>query len=77
MTELFKKAVEAAGKLPANLQDEIARTMLAMTEWSDAEEDVYVLSAGEKAGLAKSLEQAARGEFATDEEMDAIWAKYE
>ncbi len=72
MTELFKKAVEAAGKLPDDLQDEIARTMLAMAEWENTEE-IYVLSTEEKASLAKSLEQSKRGEYLTDDEVAAMW----
>lgn len=74
MTELFKLAVKATEKLPEDLQDEIAQTMLAMAE---TPQGVYVLSPEEKASLAESLAQAERGEFATDEEVEAIWAKFD
>jgi len=73
MTELFRKAVEATEKLPASLQDEIARTMLAMAEWDDT---VAELSPEEEASLAESLAEAERGEFASDEEVSALWAKH-
>jgi predicted transcriptional regulator len=34
------------------------------------------LTAGEEASLEESIQQTERGEFATDEEVRAIWAKY-
>ena len=34
------------------------------------------LSAEERAAIAASKAAAARGEFATDEEVRAVWAKY-
>jgi predicted transcriptional regulator len=37
---------------------------------------LYVLTAGEKAVVDASLAEAARGEFATDEEVRAVWAKH-
>ena len=76
MTELFKHAVEVTSNLPDALQDEIAHAMLALAgeEMPDA---VYVLTPAERASLAKSLDQAKRGDFASDEEVEAIWAKYE
>ena len=75
MTELLDRAVRAARHLPPETQDEIARVMLAMAA-SDADE-VYVLSEEELASMAVSREQAARGEYASDEEVRAIWAKYD
>jgi formiminotetrahydrofolate cyclodeaminase len=35
-----------------------------------------VLSVDERAAIATSKASAARGEFATDEQVRAIWAKY-
>jgi hypothetical protein len=40
------------------------------------EEPVYVLSSEEKASLAKSREQSRHREYATDEQVRAIWAKH-
>jgi predicted transcriptional regulator len=34
------------------------------------------LSPEEQEAIARSKAAAARGEFATDEEMQAVWAKY-
>jgi predicted transcriptional regulator len=40
------------------------------------EEPVVQLTAEEEASFEESLAQAERGEFATDEQMRAIWAKH-
>jgi hypothetical protein len=37
---------------------------------------VYVLSEEERAAIAIGRAQAARGEFATDAEMEALWKEY-
>lgn len=63
----------AARNLPPEAQDEIARVMLMM---ATDEEPVYVLTTEEKASLAESREQSQRGEYATDEQVRAIWTKH-
>jgi predicted transcriptional regulator len=73
MTELLEKAVRAAKSLPPTLQDEIARTILLLAE---EESEPVPLTADERAAIAASKAAAERGEFATDEEVRAIWAKY-
>lgn len=72
MTKLFEQAIEATRTLPPELQDEIARLMLAFGQDESDDE----LSPEEEASLAVSLAQADRGEFASDEEIKAIWAKH-
>lgn len=71
MTELLEKAVAAARALPPMVQDEIARTMLLLA--GQVTEPVF-LTAAEKAAIAASKAAAVRGEFATDEEVRAVWA---
>ena len=73
MTALLDRAVEAARSLSPDAQDEIARLVLQLV---GAEEAPIVLTTEERAAIALSKEAAARGEFATDEEVHAIWAKY-
>ena len=48
----------------------------AAREIEAARTGVYMLTAEEETSLQESLAQAARGEFATDEEIRAIWAKH-
>lgn len=75
MTQLLERAIEAARTLPAEAQDDIARILLRLVG-DDDEGPVVELSPEEEAAIAVSKEQAARGEFATDEEVRAVWAKY-
>ena len=75
MTKLLDQAVEAARHLPADSQDEIARIVLRLTGTSD-EASLVMLSSEERASIAASKAAAARGEFATDEEVRAVWAKH-
>ncbi len=73
MTDLRDKAVTTARSLSPGMQEEIARMVLAF-----AGEDFvpYRPTAEEAAELDLSMAAAARGDFATDEEMAAMWAKH-
>ena len=73
MTDLLERAVAAARALPPDAQDDIARLILSYT---GDDESVATLTAEGEASFAESLAQAARGEFATDEQVQAAWAKY-
>jgi hypothetical protein len=73
MTKLLDRAVEAARNLPPDAQDEIARLVLQL---AGNEEPPIALTAEERAAIALSKEAAARGEFATDEQVRAAWAKH-
>jgi hypothetical protein len=74
MTKLLQRAVEAARTLPPHVQDEIARLVL---QFAGAEEPAPVeLTSAERAAIARSKDAAARGEFATDADIRAVWAKH-
>jgi hypothetical protein len=73
MTKLLEQAVEAARGLPAAMQDDIARIML---EFAAGELPVVQLTPEEDAALARSEASAARGEFATEAEVRAVWSKH-
>lgn len=73
MTKLLEQAFEAARSLPAAMQDDMARVILAM---AGDEPPVVQLTAEEEASFAESFAQAERGEFATDDQLRAIWAKH-
>ncbi len=73
MTKLLDKAIERARLLPDKAQDDIARAIL---ELAGDEAGPAPLSEDEREALTKSLAQADRGEFATDEEVRAVWRKY-
>ena len=73
MTQLLDQAVETVRALPANAQDAVARFLL---QFAGTDEPILQLSPQEEASFDESLAQAERGEFATDEEIRAIWAKH-
>ena len=69
MTELLERAVATARTLPPHLQDAIANFILT---FADEEASFAPLSAAEEASMALSLKQSERGEFASEEEIEAI-----
>lgn len=73
MTDLLEKAVATARGLPPAMQDDIARVMLTLAG-DDA--SMYQLTPEEEADLAESDAEVACGDFATDDEVRAMWAKH-
>jgi hypothetical protein len=74
MTKLLDEAVEAVRRLPSDDQDDIARAIMQLAG-SDLAAPI-VLSSEERAAIAHSKAAAGRGEFATDEQVRAVWAKH-
>jgi hypothetical protein len=74
MTKLLDEAVEAVRRLPSDDQDDIARAIIQLAG-SDLAAPV-VLSPEEREAIARSKAAASRGEFATDEQVQAVWAKH-
>ena len=74
MTKLLDHAVAAARKLPPDEQDEIAHFVLRLAGTDD--EPPVPLTPEERAAITSSKTAAARGEFATEEEVRAVWAKH-
>ncbi len=74
VTKLLEHALEKLQALPPEMQDEIARMVLT---YAGDEEPVIDLTPEEEASFRRSFKQAARNEFATDEEVRAIWAKHD
>ncbi len=73
MTDLLDKAITAAQNLPPEVQDAIARMVLSYAGEGEA---VYRFTPEEEAEQDEADAAEARGDFATDEEVRAIWAKY-
>ena len=74
MTKLLDQALEAARNLPPEAQDDIAHVVLRLAGADD--EPPVPLTAEEQAAIASSKAAAARGEFASDEEVRAVWTKH-
>ena len=73
MTDLLEKAVAAARGLEPERQDQIARVVLALARDDTA---VYQFTPEEAAEQDAADAEEARGDYASDEEIRAIWAKY-
>lgn len=74
MTEMSKRMIEAfehVESLPQDVQDALAECLMSF----DAD-GVYVLSPEEIAAIEEAEAQIARGEFATDEELEAVCRRY-
>jgi hypothetical protein len=72
MTKLLEYAVETVRSLPAEIQDDLARTLLQL---AGEDQPVIRLNAEERADLAEADAEIARGELATVAEIRALWAK--
>lgn len=74
MTKFLDQAIAVARRLTARRTGEVARAIM-QPAGADGISPVP-LSADEREAIARSKEAAARGEFATDEEVRAVWAKH-
>jgi hypothetical protein len=75
MSKLLDQALKAVRQLQPSAQDEIARAMLALAG-HEIDGQPVPLSAEERAAINLSKAAAARGEFATEEQVRATWAKH-
>jgi hypothetical protein len=73
MTKLLDKALEAVRRLPPSSQDEIAHAMLTL---AGDEAEPEGIDPAHLPAILESLAQSKRGEFATDEQVRAVWAKH-
>ena len=72
MTKLLEKAIEKARELPPEDQDAVAVAVLSMAE----ETPVVALDEETRAAIREGLEQARRGEFVPDDEIEALWKRH-
>jgi hypothetical protein len=73
MTELLERAVQSLRGLPPETQDALARILQQLV---GDDPSIVTLSAEEKAPFQTSFAQAGRGEFATEDQIKAVWAKH-
>jgi hypothetical protein len=74
MTKLLEQAIESARRLPPPEQDNVARAILQLAVGDEI--SPVPLSSEEGEAIEKSKAAAARGDFATDAEVRAVWAKH-
>jgi hypothetical protein len=74
MTKLLEKALEAVRRLPPGSQDEIAHAMLTLAGGDEAPE---AIDPTHLTALLEGLGQAKRREFATDDEVEAAFRRFD
>ena len=72
MTKVLEDAIEKVRKLPADRQAYAAELLEQIVA---AGSDPFVVPEAHRAAVLEGLGQAERGEFASDEEMAALWKK--
>ena len=73
MSELLDQAFARVRELPSEQQDAIATWLM---QWTADDLPPIVLTDEEKHSFVLSLDQAARGEFVSDEAMQELWTKH-
>ena len=74
MTKLLDQAIEVARRLPADSQDDIARTILHL---AGSELETEPVDSAHLAAVLERLAQAKRREFATDDEVEAAFRRFD
>jgi hypothetical protein len=74
MTDLMEQALAAVRKWADERQNEAAEMLLAMDRLGP---DPYRASPDELKAIDEALAQTARGEFATDAEVEAAFARFQ
>jgi hypothetical protein len=74
MTKLLERAIEAVHRLPADTQDDIARTILHL---AGCEADAESIDPAHLAAVLEGLAQAKRHEFATDDEIETAFGRFD
>ena len=73
MTKLLEQAIAKVRELTDEEQDALALTILALT---DGDASIVPLDDETRAAILEGLEQARRGEFVPDEEIEALWKRH-
>lgn len=74
MTKLLEKAVETVRALPSTSQDEIARAMLQL---ASQEAEPETIDPAHLPAVLRGLDQARRGEFASEAEVEAAFRRFD
>jgi len=74
MTKLLEQAIEAVRRLPADAQDDIARAILHL---AGDEVEAEPVDPAHLAAVLEGLVQAKRREFATDDEVEAAFRRFD
>lgn len=72
MTKLLEQAFEALSRMPPDAQDDIARALLGIAETIEPED----IEPEHLAAVMEGKAQAERGEFASDEDVEAAFRRF-
>jgi predicted transcriptional regulator len=72
MTKVLEDAIEKVRKLPEDRQAYVAEVL---EQIAAAGSDPFIVPEAHRAAVLEGLREAERGEFASDEEMAALWKK--
>jgi hypothetical protein len=72
MTKVLEDAIEKVRKLPEDRQAYVAEVL---EQIAAAGSEPFIVPEAHRAALLEGLRAAERGEFASDEEMAALWKK--
>lgn len=73
MTKLLEKAFAKARELPEDEQDSVAIMLLSMT---NDDSQIEPIDDETRVAILEGLEQARRGEFVPDAEIEALWKRH-
>ncbi len=73
MTKLLDEAIEKLRKLPGAVQDDAAQMLFSLAAMQNG---LVELDEETLAAVRKGLEQARRGEFVSDEDMQAFFERH-
>ena len=74
MTKLLDEAIAKVRELPEEQQERAAESLMQFAEL--AKQCVYTLSPQERAAIEASKAQVQRGDLATDDEVEAAYARF-
>lgn len=73
MTKLLEEAVKKVSQLPAGRQNELARMLIDVAA---GDLHPYELTDDEQDAIDEALAQVNRGEFASDDDVTALWNRF-
>ena len=74
MTKLLERAIAKVRELPEQDQDVLGAMILALAD--ELPDGVDNLDDETRAAIREGLDQARRGEFVPDDEIEAIWRRH-
>jgi hypothetical protein len=74
MTKMLDAAIAAVRRLPPDQQDAIASAMIGLADGDDAPE---LIDPAHQAAIAEGVAQVQRGDFASEQEVEAVFRRFE